>query len=119
MIVKSSLGFILFGIVGLAMIWLQLKGKRVQVDTETRIIHFSGEKYKMDTPEKIFMNRIRISQNVNSRAQSTNVKTYFYKAYLQDGDEKILLSSNKAEGRDLEKLKAIARDLGIDFTLNY
>ena len=118
-VIKGSFGFLMLALLGAGMIWAQLRGKRVKVDTENRTVRSSGKVYALRNPEKIFMNKIRVSQNVNSRAQSANVKTYFYLAYLQDGDEKILLSSNRKEERDLDALKSIASDLDVDFVLNY
>lgn len=104
---------------GTSMIWLQLRGKRIAVDTDQKIIKSAGKTHKIENPEKIILNEVKMSQTVNARVNSTNVKMYFYKAYLLDGDEKILLSSNRKEDRDIAKLKAIADDLCVELVKNY
>ena len=118
-VVKQNLGYLIFGVFGAAMIWLQLKGKIVSVDTSKKIIKSGGKTHQILSPVQLYMNEVKVSQNVNSRAQTANIKTFFYKAYLQDGNESILLSSNRKETRDLERLKAIAKDLNIEFSQNY
>ena len=109
----------LFIIIGAILIWIQLRGKRIYVNTKTKIVKSQGETFKISDPLMIFMREIRVSQNVNSRVSTTNVKMYFYKGYLQDGESKILISCNRNEKRDMEKLKQIASDLNIPFQLNY
>ena len=89
------------------------------MDTAAKTIKNGSLAHSIKQPTKVFMNKQRYSQNVNSRVSSTNVKSYFYKAYLEDGEEKVLLSSNKSEERDLQKLQAIAMDLNIPFERNY
>jgi len=112
-------GFLIFTLIGAGMIWLQLRGKRIYVDTSAKTIKSAGKIRDIKNPSQVFMNEVKLSQRVNSRAQSTNVNMYYYKAYLQDGEEKVLLSSNRKESRDMEKLTAIAKDLGVEFHQNF
>ena len=118
-VTKGMIGFLLFTAVGVLLVWWQQRGGRISVDTAAKTIKNGSLAHSIKQPTKVFMNKQRYSQNVNSRVSSTNVKSYFYKAYLEDGEEKVLLSSNKSEERDLQKLQAIAMDLNIPFERNY
>ena len=119
LVVKQAPGVLIVTALGAGMIWLQLRGKRINVDTAQKTIKSGSKTHAITSPTQIFINEVRVSQNVNSRVQSSNVKMYFYKAYLQDEDEKILLSSNRKEERDLSKLKSIADDLRVELVKNY
>ncbi|MEM0938965.1 MAG: hypothetical protein AAF600_07965 [Bacteroidota bacterium] len=89
------------------------------MDTSEKIVKSGSKTYNIIKPIQIYMNKVKMSQNVNSRVSSSNIKAYFYKAYLLDGGEKILLSSNRKEDRDLEKLVSITKEFGISFIKNY
>ena len=119
LIIKGAPGFLLIGLSGAGLIWFQLRGKRVSVDTSEKIVKSGGKIIQLTAPVKMYMNEVKVSQRVNARVNSADFKSYFYKAYLQQGDEKILLSSNRKPGRDMEKLKQIAQDLSIDFQVNF
>ncbi len=119
LVAKQQPGYLIVTIFGTILVLLQLRGKRIAVDTEEKTITSSGNTHIIKSPNQIFINRVKVSQNVNSRAQSANVKTYFYKGFLQDGDEKVLLSSNRSEDRDMAKLKAIADEFRIELVKNY
>lgn len=106
-------------LLGALLIWLQLRGKRITVDTEARVVKSGSEVISIKNPSQVFINEVRMSQTVNSRGSSTNVKMYFYKAYIQDGDNSILISCNRNDERDMEALKKIAKDLQIPFEKNY
>ncbi|WP_420316267.1 hypothetical protein [Ekhidna sp.] len=112
-------GAIIFILIGAFLIWLQLRGKRITVDTEAKTVKAGGKTQKLSNPSLVFMKEIRMSQNINSRVNSANVKTYFYMAYIQDDTERILISCNRNDQRDLDKLKKIAGDLNIPFQLEY
>lgn len=114
MIVKGKPAFLIVALFGVGLIWLQLRGKRIIVDTGERIIKAGGKTHKIKNPKKIYLKEVKMSQTVNARVSSSNVKTYFYKAYLLDGEDKILLSSNRKEERDMAKLKAIADELRVE-----
>ena len=118
-IVKGQPGILIIGLFGAGMIWLQLRGKRITVDTTKKVIKSGGKTHAIKSPHRIFMKEVKMSQTVNARVNSTNVRMYFYKAYLHDGKETILLSSNRKEDRDLEKLQAIALDLNIPLEKTY
>ncbi|MEM7549510.1 MAG: hypothetical protein AAF363_07545 [Bacteroidota bacterium] len=119
LLIKGMPGVLIFAVVGGALIWLQLHGKRTIVDTSEKIVKSGSKVHRVTNPSLIFMNEVRVAQNVNSRVSTTSVQSYFYKAYLHEGEEKILLSSNRKEDRDLETLKSISKDLGIPFVKNY
>ncbi len=108
-----------FLLIGILMIWLQLRGKRITIDTENRFVKSGRTSVKIVNPSMVFINEVRVSQNVNSRVNSANVKMYFYKAFIQDGENKILISCNRNENRDIEAIKKISEDLGIPFQKNY
>ena len=118
-IVKQSPGFLIIAAFGAGMIWLQLRGGRIQVDMGKKVVRSGRSKHVITNPFQIFINEVRVTQNVNSRAQSMNAKTVFYKAYLLDGEDKVLLSSNRNEERDMAKLKAIADELRVELVKNY
>lgn len=113
---KQQPGFLILTIIGLAMILGQSRGKRIIIDTEKRTIRKGLKTIDIKHPSELLMKEVRVSQNVNSRVSTTTVKMRFYKAYLVDGDEKVLISCNRSADRDLQKLKAIANDLGIEFS---
>ncbi|WP_436515459.1 hypothetical protein [Ekhidna sp. To15] len=112
-------GGLIFILLGAGLIWLQLRGKRIMVDTTSRTVKSGREITSIDNPSQVFMKEVRVSQTVNSRGSSANVKMYFYKAYIQDGDNNILISCNRNDQRDMEALKRIANDLKIPFEKNY
>jgi len=110
---------LIIGVAGGILILLQLRGKRITVDTDKKIIKSFLSKVAIEHLTEVIVKKIKVNQRVNSRVSSSNVSMYFYKAYLKDGEQKHLISSNRKEKRDLEKLQAIANDLNIDFTKNY
>jgi len=110
---------ILFATPGVLLILLQLRGKRVTVDTQNKTIKKGLKTIALNAPNRLFVNKVNLTQRVNSRASSTQAQHLFYKAFLQDGDEKIQISSNRKEERDMKTLKGIADELGIEFVLNY
>lgn len=112
-------GFLLFIPLGILMILWQLRGKRVHLNTESKTIRKGTQTIQLKEPTRISINQVKMSQRVNSRVSSTQARQTFYKAYLQDGDENHVISSNRKEERDMEKLKAIAKDLGVELTINY
>ncbi len=110
---------LIFIVVGTNLIILQLRGKRIVVDTDAKTVKSGKETFDVSNTSLIFMNEVGVSQRVNSRASSANVKMYFYKAYIQSGDEKILISCNRSEKRDLESIQKIAEALQVPFQKNY
>ncbi len=118
-VTKGMFGFLLFLLIGVLLVWWQLRGGRIIVDTQAKTIKSGKLLHQMKQPDRIFMNKQRFSQNVNSRVNTMNVHLHFYKAYLEDGDDKILLSSNKKEERDWKKLEQISKDLDIPLVRNY
>ncbi|MEM7296939.1 MAG: hypothetical protein AAF391_01600 [Bacteroidota bacterium] len=116
---KMQRGMLTIAVVGLVLILWQQRGKRVLVDTKERIIRAGFKKIEIKDPKRIFINQVRMSQNVNSQVSRTNVKSLFYKTFLQDGEEKHLLSCNRDPERDMESLEKIAKDLAIELTKNY
>lgn len=114
---KPAPGVLFFAVLGAGMVWLQLRGKRIHVDTATKTVNRGRHTHKIQDPVVIFINKVKVAQTVNARSQSTNVKTFFYKAYLLDGEAKVLLSSNRKVERDLKKLKDIAADLKVELQL--
>lgn len=104
---------------GFLLIWWQLRGKRIAVDTSNKTIKAAGEVHPIHHPTSVFVNEVAVSQVVNSRGSSTTVKSYFYKGYLQDGEESRLISCNRSEQRDIQQLKQIADDLRVPFQKNY
>ena len=119
LMIKQNPAMLIVTVFGAGMIWLQLKGKRIHVDTDAKTVKSDEGVHTIQHPTQIFMNEVTLAQRVNSRVNSANVRTRFYKAYLQDGEEKILLSSNRREERDWKKLEAIATDLKIDLVKHY
>lgn len=119
LLIKGEPGVLIIGAIGGLVIYWQNRGKRIIVDTNEQFIKSGFSKEQIKDPQRIYINKVRISQNVNSHVSSANVKFYFYKAFLQDGEEKHLISCNRKEERDMERLKAIAKDLKIDLELNY
>lgn len=117
--VKQAPDVLIVTVFGAGIIWLQLRGKRISLNTTQRTVRSEGKMHKIKKPERIFMNKVVLSQTVNARVNSTNVRMYFYKAYLLDGEEKILISSNRKEERDMAKLKAIADELRVELVKNY
>ena len=113
--IKGMPGFLIFTMIGGLLIWWQLRGKRVIIDVSKRTIKKGLKTISIESPLQIIFKETSISQRVNSRVSSTTVQNYFYKAFLEMGEQKILISSNRKESRDFEKLKLIASDLGIDF----
>lgn len=112
-------GSIILIVIGAFLIWIQLRGKRITVDTNAKEVISGKEKTPIIHPSLVYMNEVRVSQNVNSRGSSANVKMYFYKAYIQDGENAILVSCNRNDQRDMNALKKIATDLQVPFQLNY
>ncbi|MEP1032901.1 hypothetical protein [Ekhidna sp.] len=104
---------------GAGLIWCQLRGKSITVDTKEKIIKSGNDIKAIKSPTMVYINEVQVSQNVNSRVQSANVKMYFYKAYIQDGEESHLISCNRNDTRDMEALENIAKDLQIPFEMNY
>lgn len=88
------------------------------VDTENRMIRKGRKTINIKHPTELFLKEVSVSQNVNSQVSTATIKMRFYKAYLVDGDEKILISCNRSADRDLQKLKAIANDLSLEFANN-
>ena len=119
LVIERMPGFLLLTLIGAIMILWQSRGKRIVVDTDKRIIKRFFKTSSIKNPSQVFIIRVRVSQNVNSRVSTTNVKTNFYKGYLMDGKDEIEISSNRKEMRDMDKLKAIASELGVPFTQNY
>ena len=117
--VKQSPGFLIFGLLGGLLIWIQLRGKRIVVDTIAKTVKSSNKTHNIQNPIEVYINEVKVSQTVNSRSQSSNVRIFFYKAYILDGKNRILLSSNRNEQRDLAKLGAIAKELGVELVKNY
>lgn len=112
-------GAVILMSIGAFLIYIQLRGKRIKVDTDAKTVVSQGETTQLSTPSMLFIKEVRVSQNINSRVNSTNVKMYFYKAFIQDGDNFILISCNRNDNRDLDALKNIAKDLNIPFQQNY
>lgn len=112
------IGLFFFG-VGLLLIWFQLRGKRILVDTENKTVKGLGKEITLKNPQRIYLKEVRMRQNINSRTSSSSVKLYFYKAYIQDGNESILISCNRKASRDLDSLKQIATDLSVPFEQHY
>ena len=117
--VKQSPGFLIFGLLGGMLIWIQLRGKRIVVDTIAKTVKSSNKTHNIQNPIEVYVTEAKVSQTVNSRSQSSNVRTFFYKAYLLNAEDRILLSSNRNEQRDLAKLDAIAKELGVELVKNY
>lgn len=116
---KQQPGILLMTLIGAGLIWLQLRGRRIVVDTANKTVLSDGLTHSIKSADKLYINEVKVRQRVNSRAQSANISTYFYKAYMMIGEEKILISSNRKEGRDMKKLQAIAKDLNIALIKNY
>lgn len=112
-------GSVIMIVIGAFLIWIQLRGKRITVDTNTKEVISGKEKTPITNPSLVYMNEVRVSQNVNSRGSSANVKMYFYKAYIQDGDNAILISCNRDDQRDMDNIKKIAEDLKVPFQQNF
>ncbi|WP_462251699.1 hypothetical protein [Ekhidna sp.] len=112
-------GAIIFIVVGAALVWIQLRGKRIGVDTDAKLVTSGKETFDISNASLVYMNEVRVSQNVNSRGSSANVKMYFYKAFIQNGDENVLISCNRSEKRDMEAIKKIAEALQVPFQKNY
>ncbi len=112
-------GAVVLILLGTLLIWIQIRGKRITVDTSARVIKSGGELVSINNPSSLFLKEVKVSQTVNSRVNSSNVKMYFYKAYIQDGEESHLISCNGDDKRDMESLKKIANDLQIPFEKNY
>ncbi|MEP2951572.1 MAG: hypothetical protein ABJO91_16265 [Ekhidna sp.] len=112
-------GAIFFITIGSFLVWFQLRGKRITVDTGNKLVKSGKDIIQLVEPSIVFMNEVRVSQTVNSRGSSTNVKMYFYKAYIQDGDNRALISCNRNDQRDMEAIKKIAEDLNVPFQQNY
>lgn len=112
-------GAVILILLGVLLVWLQLRGKRITVDTSAKVVKSGGEIARINNPSLVFMKEVKISQRVNSRGSSTNVKMYFYKGYIQDGEESHLISCNRNDKRDMEALKQIAQDLSVPFEKNY
>ncbi len=114
--IPAAIFLLLFGFL---LIWIQLRGKRITVDTNEKFVKSEGEKIGLSSPSMVYMNEVRVSQNVNSRGSTANVKMYFYKAYIQDGEQNILISCNRSDKRDMEVIQKIAKDLQVPFRKNY
>ena len=112
-------GGIILILIGAFFIWFQLRGKRIKVNTKELNVKSGRELIKLQNPEMVYINEVRMGQRVNSRVNSASVKMHFYKGYIKDGEKIILISSNRKETRDWDKLKAIASDLGVEFIRNY
>lgn len=106
-------------VIGALLVLLQLRGKRITVDTEKKSVIAGNETIKLINPTMVFMNEVKMSQTVSSRGSTTNVKMYFYKAFIHDGEYTIMISCNRSESRDLEKLEQIAKDLNVPFQKNF
>lgn len=89
------------------------------VDTDNRVVKNGKKSHQLTNPIHVIVNRVRMAQTVNSRVSSSNVSMFFYKGYIQDGEEKILISSNRSEKRDMQKLIDLAQALDVDLILNY
>lgn len=119
LVAKQQPGILLMTLIGAGLIWLQLRGKRIVVNTANKTVLSDGKIHSIEGVDKLYMNEVKVRQRVNSRAQSANISTYFYKAYIMVGEEKILISSNRKENRDMKKLEAIAKNLNITLIKNY
>ena len=106
-------------LIGFLLVWFQYRGKTITVDTEAKNVKSGGNSIEISNPSMVYMNEVKVSQNVNSRGSSANVKMYFYKAYIQDGENSILISCNRNDQRDIKAIAAIANDLGVPFKQNY
>lgn len=105
--------------IGAGLVWVQLRGKRIIVDTDAKTVKAGKETFDISNASSVFMNEVGVSQRVNSRVSSANVKMYFYKAFIQNGDEKVLISCNRNDKRDMESIQKIAEALQVPFTKNY
>ncbi|WP_421764544.1 hypothetical protein [Ekhidna sp.] len=112
-------GAIILILLGAGLIWLQLRGKRIIVDTKNKLVKSGKSIHQLKNPTMVFINEVKLSQTVNSRVSSSHVKMYFYKAYIQDGENCILISCNRNDQRDMKTLKQIASDLRVPFEQNY
>lgn len=112
-------GGILFSGFGGLLVWLQLRGKRITVDTQSKTIKAGGKTIKLKKPTALVMREVNMSQTVNSIVNSANVKMHFYKACLLDEQKEHWISCNRKETRDLANLKRIAEELNIPFQQNY
>lgn len=110
---------VVFLFLGIFCVWFQLRGKRILVDTDSKTVKSGGEVIQLKNPTSLYMNEVRVSQQVSSRGSSTNVKTYHYKAFIEDGDQNILISCNGNDSRDMQALRRIAEELGVPFHKNY
>ena len=72
-VTKGMIGFLLFTAVGVLLVWWQQRGGRISVDTAAKTIKNGSSVHSITQPTKVFMNKQRYSQNVNSRVSSTNV----------------------------------------------
>ena len=108
-----------FLVAGVVLVWLQNRGRRITVDTQNKTVKAGGKITSVSNPVSVYLNESRVSQNVNSRVSSAKVKMYFYKGYIQDGENRILISCNRNDERDLEAMKSIAKDLGVPFEKTY
>ena len=81
-------GALVIGAVGGILIVWQQRGKRIKVDTKSKTIRKGMKSVIISNPQKIFINRVNISQSVNSRVSTTNVKSYFYTDFYLSKDAK-------------------------------
>ena len=112
-------GAIILMVIGAFLAWLQLQGKRITVDTDAKVVKAGGDTIDISNASLVFMNEVLVSQNVNSRGSSANVKMCFYKAFIQLEDDNVLISCNRSEDRDMEAIKKIANDLQVSFQKKY
>lgn len=111
-----AIGFLILGVL---LIWLQNRGRRITVNTNNKTVRVGGKISEITNPTGVYINEVKVSQNVYSRVSSANVRMYFYKGYIQDGENRILISCNRNDERDLEAMRAIAKDLGVPFEKTY
>lgn len=117
--IKGQPAVLVLGAVGGLLIWWQLRGKRVTVDTGSKTIKAGLKTIALNGPRQVLLKKIKVSQNLNSRGSTANVKSEFYVAFILDGDDRHQISSNRKPERDMDKLKQIADDLKVELVVNY
>lgn len=103
------------------MLWFSYQ--IIIIDPETKEIHYgtwimgykSGKPKKYTSLEKIFINRVKTSQNMYSQTNHGHtVRGIEFHAYLKyDGEEKIFLASDDDEKRLEDKMIKIREKLGL------
>lgn len=109
---------ILLLLVGSSIVWLTTKKKIVKIDTDSKELQLD-DTVTYSNPERIFINRNRESQVINSRTQTTTVYTMYYTAYFVADGKSYLISKNKKVETDLTELRRLATDLNIEIEEMY